>query len=213
MTKRVHRKGFHIEWNKRLNSDDKVSIKSYSTIQSTSEKANVDCDILDELNEQDLNTTVDLSTLEPILKPVVRFPELYPDKFKGQKITTQKESHNISISDQEFTPVNQTSKNLMYIGYFFMALGVMLLLGSIFASFGFPNMSGLFQALVFSGNGFFVGFLGFLLFILIFLLILVFTLIVTEIFGGPFGGAIAGGSFLIVGFGIFLIAKFLEGRR
>lgn len=221
VTKRVHRPGYHIEWNKNYSKSER---------QVANEKAQETSDFA----TNSLGTTVSVDHLDAELEAsVLNQKEEAVDKDDFGSPKSSKEPHDTSKEIQEntkgafvfgrksiFRPHESkvdveddeedekkepNGEIISGIGVGLIILGVMLMIGSLFLVFGFGGLGNLFTALVFSGNGFVVGFLGFLLFILILLVIGLFVVIVEFVLGGAYAGFVVGSILIVAGIVLMLI--------
>ena len=221
VTKRVHRRGFHIQWHKieRTQSAEKKSSisnevqrdNSNQEITSHSKKANpIDSTSVESNNELSRTSTLSpkpeksaLTTLRPSITENLNFESI---------LNTKKESARV-ISHKSSRPIfwRMSAKSLKNIGLVLIWIGAMLLFASLLAQLG-----------AFSGSGdggsvwlnFFLDLITFsgwfwlLLFIVVFILIAyLFFLLVTNVLGGPIIGAIIGVSILALGIFFYTLGK------
>lgn len=216
VTKRVHRPGFHVEWRKHYsqsNVSDTSGEKLENPGQAKEQRSELPSDLnttsADSLVSKEANTSIapERRTYQPIANTFETVKESFAAAF-------QKQSNAIAV--QKSTPlpyIYVQGKNLQIWGYAFLGFGVLLILGSVFLVFGTNGFSGLYNSLVFGGNGLAAGILGFLLFLLILLVVFLFAVIVEFGLGGPTNGFIVGLAFLVGGGVLLIWGSWLRGRQ
>jgi hypothetical protein len=226
ITKRVHRGGYYVQWNKNygINMDaaqeeDGDAIESspkdlIETIGEIDEVADtlvpfhkdtqVEGDFVSEENPSESNVPIYYEEPPPKNQKItvidnyierIKGIEIVKDPFKGEEKLSEGNSVNAGL--------------LRVLGIIMICFGGMLIIASLFLFFGFNGLAGLFASLVFSGNGFVAGLLGFLLFLLILLVLILFVLFV-QVIGGSTVGLIIGGSLILIGL-LFLLFGYLLG--
>lgn len=216
VTKRVHRPGFHIEWKKnyRIQKDNVTAIEPSNTVQ------------LSEVTEDEKpNSTLDKEVVPNVLrdeKSADDRQETSKEKSPVSKNLEEESTRRINLKQSRFyNPVEWNFKRdevvesrsydgLRTFGNVLFFIAGFFLLGVIFAYFGLWALESVFYSLVFSGNGFIVGVLGFLLFLVILLVVFVAYGVVEFILGGPLAGLIACGVCVAAGFLCYAIANGME---
>ncbi|NOQ71031.1 MAG: hypothetical protein GQ574_03455 [Crocinitomix sp.] len=225
MTKRIHRSGYHIEWNKKYgnktSSEDRIENQANETDQD---------DLVPELTYADevVDSTVEYSEENETINAAVQEEGLSVSNTRDSQI---EDDHSIgqdnlpiaqvdrgppieeSVNHDSDTVVKEKSdsigKILGDIGKIMLFLGILLIIGSLFLYFGFNGLANLFGTLVFSGNGFLVGVLGFLLFLIILIAVFLFAFIV-EAIGGYLVGLLVGSILIVLGVSLMLISNKLK---
>ncbi|PHR35091.1 MAG: hypothetical protein COA38_02990 [Fluviicola sp.] len=222
VTKRVHRRGFHVQWHKieRTQSAEKKGAisnevqrdNSNQEIASYSKKANpIDSTSLESNDELVRASTLSpkpeksvLTTLRPSITENLDFESI---------LNTKKESAR-AISYKSSRPIfwRMSAKSLKNIGLVLIWIGAMLLLASLLAQLGAFSSSG-------DGGGgawlnFFLdlttisGWFWLLVFVIVFALVAyLFFLLVIYVLGGPMVGAIVGLSILALGIFFYTLGK------
>ncbi len=222
VTKRVHRKGFHVEWKKNYATNAKTSEKRTSNTTASVAKQEVGgrhqtanrSDTLLNAFEPEIGKTPtpragatdankEMGALSSKQDLDADFDPL--QKIKSPKTTTKRRSVP-RVDEEERKKDSGADEVLKVFGIVLLLFGIMLLVASFVILFGFTGFGGLFNALVFSGNGFLVGFLGFLLFLLIVLLVIVFVVIVQYVFGGAYVGFIVGTVLVVLGIVLLIVS-------
>lgn len=222
VTKRVHRRGFHVQWHKIERTQPAEEKNSISTevqrdnsnqeIASHPKKINpIDSTRLESNNEPVRTSTLSikpekrvLTTLRPSITENLNFESILSAKKKNTRVTSHTSSRPIFW--------RMSAKSLKNIGIVLICIGALLLLASLLAQLG-----------AFSGNGdggsgvwlnFFLDLITFsgwfwlLAFILVFvLLVYLFFLLVIYVLGGPIVGAILGLSILALGIFFYTLGK------
>lgn len=199
--KRIHRRGFHIEWH---NNYAKKSV-----VDQNDDENNLSIE-LDEVVEEDLINDTQNATITEV-EVIDTSTSIEKDEMSekivdniGLKLGWEKVCQIWPVSTYFFKEINTKSAEndgnhsnakpttLELIAMFFAVMAVITLVGSLFLYFGFHGFGKLFNALVFSGNGFFVSVLGFILFLIILVLVFICVALVEFVFGGYFNGFIIG---------------------
>jgi hypothetical protein len=217
VTKRVHRKGFHVEWNRHYTTNsgsnrgevddktrDQIAVErkknqsnsptdsillTFSEMALLSNQSIGKDEVFDQMpGSKKRNTRLENAAESPLMK----FREV------AQPTTQRSTEPDFDEDEQEMT----WSEAFGGIAWVLIALGTLLLIGTLVYLFGYGGFVNLFNLLVFSGNGFLFGALGFLLFLAIFIAVIGFALIVEFLFKGPILGYIIG--FLLIGSGILI---------
>ncbi|MCJ8288775.1 MAG: hypothetical protein HRT58_01985 [Crocinitomicaceae bacterium] len=222
VTKRVHRRGFHIQWNKieRTQSAEKKSSipnevqrdNSNQEIASHSKKVNpIDSTSVESNDELARTSTLSpkpkknaLTTLHPSITENLNFESILSAKKKSTRVTSHTSSRPIFW--------RMSAKSLKNIGLVLIWIGAMLLFASLLAQLGAFSSSG-------DGGGgawlnFFLdlttisGWFWLLVFVIVFALVAyLFFLLVIYVLGGPIVGAIVGLSILALGIFFYTLGK------
>ena len=138
-------------------------------------------------------------------------------KFKSIKKISLKQSRRydpfalrLDEEKKAFADTSGFTDGLRVFGNIMFILAGFFLLGTIFAYFGLWALESIFYSLVFSGNGFIVGVLGFFLFLIIFIIVFIAYAVVAWGLGGALNGLIACGISAAVGGLCYLIAMSME---
>lgn len=213
VTKRIHRKGYHIEWHK---NDTKTSKISRKTVDANTEKKQADLsadvttfDSLSNTSETDKNFEK-LAFEETNLESDIADQTTEENSETDQNFSIQKiinENKFISKSKAQNSKIEDTDSDSGHFGtmsYLLLSLGFLFLVGSFFLVFGYLGLEVLFELLVFGGNGILLGVLGFILFLLILVLVGLFILLI-EAIGGVKVGLIIGITLMLVGLVLLII--------
>lgn len=221
VTKRLHRKGFNVEWHKNYvknSSADKLKNTELDQIELTDE-AEFYPEAADSITQIVLNNDISLNVEEEnkvidkvspddeidLQNEIPALTQVFNNYINSQNVVKPLAPLS-SSKDTNEAEGDLLNGVLSVLAIVIIVLGVFFILGSLFIFFGFPGFNGLFSALVLSGNGFIAGFFGFLLFLLILLLIILFVLFI-EFFLGYALGLILGFSFILIGIVLLLINK------
>lgn len=221
VTKRVHRPGYHIEWNKNYSANAReVATENEMDAAQDSSKRTASPTRLNPAGmhfEEGLEASIareEEKTLETLDFNSPKNPKNVQNEQKGAQDSKNWEFDPGSkgsyrpydtIVDDEVQKRRSNARIINGIAIGLIILGLMLFIASLFLVFGFNGLGGLFNSLVFSGNGFFVGLLGFLLFLLILLVIVLFVVIVEFVLGGAYVGFVFGSSLVVAGLVLLLI--------
>ena len=215
VTKRVHRKGFNVEWR-----------KNYITQNSNKQERSSKQDDIKlnhmEMLDEDVVDSIELVSENVVVKSsdehVCYSTSMKDDNGRQSRINViEKDKRNITYLPLKIKPLltftveknklneaDEADDLMAILGFILLVLGVFLLLGCLFVFFGFPGLNGLFSTLVFSGNGLIAGIFGFLLFLLIVLLVILFVLLIQFVLGYLMG-LILGATFMVAGIVLILI--------
>lgn len=185
VTKRLYTKGYNIERNK---------IYSFKSTLNQNKKEQ-DIEIKNDLSENDSSDQSSIKTKEELVNEDSYFVEYNSDSvvLKIDVIEKNKEWEDTlevieevpSVQNKDKTEVSQKDKKkskkqkLKIWGIVLLGLGILFWLGALSVEGEF--LYNVFDALVFSGNGFFVAILGFIVFLGIGASIVLFYLIVMGI--------------------------------
>jgi hypothetical protein len=202
VTKRVYNKGFYIDWNhssKKNSKKDKAQVENDER-EITKLKGATTYSIKDSLKTSSYKMANVFEV--PVNKEVER-NQVTLKRFKSTGVIQNAvptpinfKNHTFFKNDAKLRSAEKSPSST--IGTILIILGISLCIGSLILIFGYPTLENLFQALVFSGNGFVVGLLGFILFLLIAATIALIVFLV-ELMGGAVIGFVVGGLFIIMG--------------
>lgn len=205
VTKRVHRKGYHIEWHK---SDTKTSKISRKNVHTNIEKAQAELSVesTSETDRDFQNLAFEESNLESdIVDLTTNESRETEQNFSIPKIITENKFIPKSIVQKsKIEDTDSDSGHFGTMGYLLLSLGFLFLVGSFFLVFGYLGFEVLFELLVFGGNGIVLGVLGFVLFLLILVLVGLFILLI-EAIGGVKIGLIIGITLMVAGLVLIII--------
>jgi hypothetical protein len=210
VTKRMHRKGFNVEWHKSYVSNNSTNEQKDTkfednklndeVVSSSNEVGNItEIEVNDEVEDpRDEFLIDDEVKLEDSPLVIKRYSHSYNEELRYAPFSSNKEP-NVAEEDSG-------DEILAFLAIFILVLGILLILGSLFLIFGFPSNTGLFSALVLSGNGLVAGIFGFLLYLLIMVLIILFVLLIQFVLG-TLVGLILGFSLIIAGIILLIIFR------
>ncbi len=226
VTKRVHRPGFHIEWKKnyrvQAESESERQVSSGVEMQDLHEdigegemaetnEISAEFDVRFEKREGRASRAsareVNKSQREKKLRKSIDIKQearsFFMKKSRKYALKIPKQKKKASrVSNESF------GEGFLYLGYVLLGIGGYILIGALLSFFGFWIMEELFYSLVFSGNGFIAGILGFLLFVFIFVVVIIAYLIVRYLLGGAYLGFIVSTVFIAAGLLCLLIYSF-----
>lgn len=222
VTKRVHRPGFHVEWKKNYSISASASVIEKDKAQEASARSTSPSDSKISPNQLDQHDEVLLDSEKHeivesddsgLLKSAKNHREGLKEIPKNKKLLFDF-SRNSTYRPQDILEEedeNAEAKGMVLRGFAIglIICGGLIFIASMFLVFGFTGLGFLFDALVFSGNGFLVGLMGFLLFLVFVLIIGLFVVIVEYVLGGPMAGFIVGTVFMVTGLVMLLIAYVL----
>lgn len=173
-----------------------------------------------ELVEARLSENLDDSNTEAL--EVKESPKKSPKNTKPKKnLKIGKEAKTFFIEkSRKYAPLNMPKKkkksyresnwylsdNLLYTSYAFFGFAAFLLLGCLFSFMGIWLIEEMFYALVFNGNGFIAGLLGFILFLILLVIVFIAYGFVHYILGGTYIGLIVAAASVGIGL-LFLLAS------
>jgi hypothetical protein len=217
VTKRMHRKGFNVEWHKSYVSNNSTNEQKDTKFEDNKLNDEVvsSSNEVGNITEIEVNDEVELSVVE-VEDPRDEFLIDDEVKLEDSPLVIKRYSHSYNeelpyapfSSNEEPNVAEEDSGDeiLAFLAIFILVLGILLILGSLFLIFGFPSNTGLFSALVLSGNGLVAGIFGFLLYLLIMVLIILFVLLIQFVLG-TLVGLILGFSLIIAGIILLIIFR------
>ena len=212
ITKRVHRKGVLIEWNKRYSSQKKIVEQPTKELRGSKKNP-----LLKKIKEPIIDEELDNSLIDSIIEKTS-----HSDRFES-KVTTQEEDvllisnkvvHPILKNRQTRGEIETSTKRkrnsdvLVNIGIGLLIFGGVFVLSSFITIWGFSGFGSLFEFLVLSGNGLLIGILGFLLFLAIVVMFYLLWLLIMSL-GGFTVGLMIGLSLILLGGISILLGKLL----
>jgi len=214
VTKRVHRKGIHVNWNS--NYSQKWGQKN--CLMSEPGRRFKRKTVSDNLNVDSLSSSSSEVSINPEASNEVNLENenlIIQKKHKAIDSEDKRESliHDVYLDNHQFKDIiplnegdigNSEHETLEIIGMVLLGLGILFLLGSFILVVGFSGFDGLYNTLVFNGNGVVVGIFGFILFLVLLLTTILFMFVI-EAIGGFSIGFILGGIMIGIGFILLLV--------
>lgn len=214
VTKRVHRKGFHIEWHRNYKTKQPKAERREEKVDYASSKQ--DRPHVDTILHSKASSFVAVATpreeeSHPKAREIPTKHDVFPEGFSEKQAPMERHEPEDAIEEEiaSNTKSRVDLDPMRVMAIVLLVLGGLFLLGSVFYLFGLGGMGALFDVLVFSGNGFFIGVLGFILFLIILLVVILFVFMV-DVMGGFNIGMIAAGGLLALGT-LLLILYFIYG--